>query len=127
MAFSVFVSHVYEDRQVLESLRAWVRQGLLGPGVVLTGETEDVRQAGSTGIRRHLSPKLQGASAVIVLVGNDTHSHTWVSYEAQHALSNRKRVVAVRIPNTTGALPDAVAHLDLVAMNPTAIRRALGT
>jgi len=127
MPTSIFISHVYEDRGARDAIRRWATKGLLGANVVVTGETEDHRQGGSRAIRGHLNPKLRGASAVVVLVGNDTHNHAWVAYEAQHALSNRKRVVAVRIPNTTGAVPQAVAHLDLVAMNPTAVRAALAT
>lgn len=127
MPASLFVSYVYEDLQACQLLRAWAAQGLLGSNVVITGESEDVRQGGDRAVQRHLSPKLQGASAVIVLVGNDTHNHGWIEYEAQHALSNHKRVVAVRIPNTTGAAPQVISRLGLTAMNPAAIRAALGT
>ena len=127
MPASLFISHVYEDLQARDTIRTWVTQGLLGPNIVVTGESQDVRQGGRGAIQRHLSPKLQGASAVIVLIGNNTHNHKWIEYEAQHALSNRKRVVAVRIPNTTGAAPRVVAGLGTVAMSPAAIRSALGT
>jgi hypothetical protein len=127
MPASIFVSHVYEDFAARDNLISWAKYGLLGPGVVIIGESADVRHQGNGGIQRHLSPKLQGASAVIVLVGNDTHNHRWIEYEAQHARSNRKSVIAVRIPNTTGAAPTVIAGLPLVAMDPTAIRAALGT
>lgn len=127
MPASIFVSHVYEDRRVRDNIAAWAQQGLLGANVVVTGESEDVRQQGQRGIRNHLSPMLQGASAVIVLVGNDTHNHAWIEYEAQHALSNRKLVIPVRIPGTTGAPPALIARLPLVPMEAAAIRRALGT
>jgi hypothetical protein len=127
MPASIFVSHVYEDLAARDNLISWAQSGLLGPGVVITGESADVRQEGNRAIQSHLSPKLQGASAVIVLVGNNTHNHRWIEYEAQHAQSNRKSVIAVRIPGTTGAAPTVIARLPLVAMAPAAIRAALGT
>jgi hypothetical protein len=109
MTTSVFVSHVYEDLRTRDSISAWAQGGQLGPNVVVTGESEDVRAKGDAAVRAHLSPKLQGASAVLVLVGNDTHNHRWIEYEIQHALSNHKLVVLVRIPNTTGAPPGIVS------------------
>lgn len=126
MPASLFISHVYEDLHACDTIRAWAAQGLLGLDVVVTGESEDVRQGGYGAIRSHLSPKLQGAAAVIVLVGNNTHNHKWIEYEAQHALSNRKRVIVVRIPNTTGAAPLVVAGLGIIPMTYSAIRVALG-
>ena len=127
MPASVFLSHVHEDYGARDTLRGWATQGLLGPQVVVTGESEDVRQHGDRAISRQLSPKLQGAAAVIVLVGNDTHNHRWVEYEVQHALSNRKLVIVVRIPNTTGAPPSVVGGLSIIPMDPSLIRKALGT
>jgi len=127
MPASIFISHVYEDLKSRDQIQVWANQGLLGPNVVITGESEDHRQGGSNAIREHLNTKLQGASAVLVLVGNDTHNHKWVDHEAQYGRSNHKRVVPVRIQGTTGGLPPAVADLQPVAMDPTAIRRALGT
>lgn len=126
MAYSVFISHVYEDSHARDQVRRWARDGLLGADVVVTGETEDHRLWGRTGIRKHLSPKLRGASAVVVLVGNDTHNHHWVAYEAQHALSDRKKVVVARIRGTTGAVPEILRPLVEVPLDPTALRRALG-
>lgn len=127
MPASLFVSHVHEDLNARDTLIGWAAQGLLGPSVVITGESEDVRQGGHGAIRGHLSPMLRGASAVIVLVGNDTHNHRWIEYEAQHALSMGTRVVVVRIPNTTGAAPAVVARLGIIPMTYSAIRAALGT
>jgi hypothetical protein len=126
MPASIFISHVYENSSARDTIRTWATRGLLGPDVVVTGESEDHRQDGPNAIRGHLSPKLQGASAVLVLVGDDTHNHEWVDYEAQHALSNRKLVVPVRIPGTRGGVPPAVSHLRIIQMDPTAIRTALG-
>lgn len=126
MPASLFVSYVYEDARYRDAIRGWAMQGLLGRDVVVTGESEDVRPQGQGAIRGHLSPKLQGASAVLVIVGNDTHNHAWVEYEAQHALSSGKRLIVVRVPGTRGAAPPNLRGRAEVAMEPGAIRVALG-
>jgi len=73
MPKSVFVSHVYEDLAARDMVRSWSSSGLLGPGVVITGESRDVRQLGASAIRARLSPRLTGAAAALVLVGNNSH------------------------------------------------------
>lgn len=127
MAHSLFISHVYEDYRHRDMVRAWAQQGQLGFNVVVTGESADVRQGGDAAIRAHLAPKLRGASAVLVLLGNDTHNHPWVEYEAQFAQSHHVRVLPVRIPGTSGAAPPNLRWQTEVSMNPAAIRAALGT
>lgn len=127
MPARIFVSHVYEDIVARDTLVSWARQGKLGLGVEITGESDDVRQHGRSAILNHLRPMLRDASAVIVLVGNDTHNHHWIEYEAQYALSHQKKVIAVRIPGTTGAPPTVIARLGLVATEPTALQTALRT
>jgi hypothetical protein len=125
MPMSVFISHVFEDLSSRDKIHEWSRQGKLGANVVIIGESADVRQHGHSAIRNQLSPKLTGAGAVLVLVGDDTHNHSWVDYEVNHALSSRKKVVAVRLAGTTGAGPVSVRSLGLVAFDPAAIAAAL--
>jgi hypothetical protein len=119
--YSVFVSHVFEDRKYVDQLRDWAKRGELGKDVVITGETRDVRQQGDTAIKSLLSPLLTGASCVLVLVGNNSHNHGWVDYEVNHALSGRKLVIPVRLPNTFGAGPSPLQKVKEVAFSPGAI------
>lgn len=125
MPSSVFLSNVYEDRQASATIQAWCNAGKLGSNVVITGESADVRQGGDAAIRAHLAPKIRGASVVLVLIGNDTHNHPWVEYEAQFAQSHHVRVIPVRIPGTTGAAPSNLRWASEVAMEPGAIRKAI--
>lgn len=127
MPASVFISHVYEDKGSRDVIRAWAFGGQLGPGVVPSGESADVRQGGDPAIRAHIGPKVRGASAVLVLLGNDTHNHPWVEYEAQFAQSHQVRVIPVRIPGTRGAAPPNLRWAAEVPLDARAIRAALGT
>lgn len=126
MTASLFVSHVFEDALHRDTIRGWAERGLLGP-VTVTGESADVRQGGDPAIRAHLAPKVRGASAVLLLLGNDTHNHPWVQYEAQFAQSHHIRVVVIRIPGTRGAVPPSLRSHPEIAMDPTSIRSALAS
>ncbi len=126
MPASVFISHVFEDRGAKDLIRSWADAGQLGPGIIVTGESADVRLGGDPAIRAHLAPKLRGAAAVLVLVGNDTHNHPWVEYEAQFAQSHQVRAITVRITGTRGAAPANLRWATEVPLDPVAIRRALG-
>lgn len=123
---SVFVSFVYEHKPWKDKLVAWAEAGRLGD-VTITGESEDVRPQGEQAVKNHLSPKLKGCAAILVLVGDDTHDRPWVDYEVQHAKSHHKRLACVRIPKTRGAPPAAVRDEPPVTFEPGAIRHALGT
>lgn len=124
MSKSVFVSHIYEEKPYKDKLTRWANDRRLG-NVVITGETHDVRQGGHRAITQHLSPRLKGAGALLVLVGDDSHDRPWLDYEVQHASSHHKRIVVVRIPGTDGAAPRAVRGYGEVAFEPSAIRYAL--
>jgi hypothetical protein len=125
MSRSLFVSHVYEDRKHYEDVRRWGAEGKLGDGVVVTGETADVREGGYVAIERHLKPRIQGAAAVLVLVGNNTHNHEWVRHELAWATSAAKLVLAARVPGTTGAAPNGFQHLPLITLDPSTLLKAL--
>jgi len=121
---SVFVSYVFEDKAYKETIEKWALDELLG-NVKITAEKDDVRASGDNAIRNQLSPLLTGAAAVIALIGDDTHNHEWVHYEINHALSNHKKVIPVRIPNTTGAPPNVIKKKELVDFEPDAIKQAI--
>lgn len=120
MASSLFLSYVYEDRRFGDEIGNWVRAGYFGDAVI-TSETQDLRQHGDRAIETHLKPKIRGAACVLCLVGQDTHNHGWVRYELQVAASLNKRVVLIRIPNTTGPAPEGFRHLPLINMDPHSI------
>jgi hypothetical protein len=126
MARSVFVSFVFEDKAHFEMVQRWAADKKLGADVVVIGETADVRQDGEAAIRSHLKPRIEGSSVVLLLLGSNTHNHEWVRYELSVATSFNKRLVLARIPGTRGAAPAGFQHLREIALDPGAIRDALG-
>jgi hypothetical protein len=125
VARSVFISFVLEDKAHFETVQQWAAAKKLGPDVVVIGETKDVRQDGEAAIRNHLKPRIEGSSAVLLLLGSDTHNHDWVRYELSVATSFHKKIVVVRIPRTSGAAPAGFQQLKEVPLDPGAIRNAL--
>jgi hypothetical protein len=126
MPKSVFVSFVFEDKAHSDNVRTWAEKGLLGADVVAIGETKDVRQDGENAVENHLKPRIRGAAAVLLLLGKDTHNHGWVKYELSVATSLNKKIIVARIPGTTGAAPEGFGHLPVIALDPSAIKAALG-
>nr|VFK23460.1 MAG: MTH538 TIR-like domain (DUF1863) [Candidatus Kentron sp. MB]VFK27857.1 MAG: MTH538 TIR-like domain (DUF1863) [Candidatus Kentron sp. MB]VFK74443.1 MAG: MTH538 TIR-like domain (DUF1863) [Candidatus Kentron sp. MB] len=122
---SVFISYKYEDKIWKDKVKKWGSDKRFGGNVVIIGKSEDVRQGGTNAVKGHISPKIRGASDVLVLVGNDTHNSTGVEYEVQHAKSSGKNIILVRIPGTTGAAPRSLMYRDMTAFEPNAIMRAL--
>jgi MTH538 TIR-like domain (DUF1863) len=126
MPHSIFISTVYEDSPLIFQLEVWARENRLGNQVVVTHETKDLRTFGYDAIRKHLRTKIEGASAVLILVGRDTHNHDWISVEVELANSFNKKLVVVRIPNTSGNFPPILVNHSIIEFKPDSIRQALG-
>jgi len=125
MARSVFVSFVFEDKRFFDIVQRWAEEKKFGPDVVVIGETKDVRKEGDAAVRNHLKPRIEGSSAVLLLLGANTHNHDWVKYEMSVATSFHKEIVVARIPDTSGAAPAGFQHIKPVLFDPTALKAAL--
>lgn len=121
MSKSIFISCVYEDSQRINNIKKWAENGQLG-NVKITHETEDKRHAGSAAIKQYIRKKIEGAAVVLVLVGDTTHNHDWIRAEVELANSFHKKLVCVRLPKTTGAVPQILSNYSMVAFDPNAIR-----
>lgn len=104
MSKSIFISFVHEDIQYINNIKFWAEHQQLDDVVIIT-ETEDKRHEGGEAIKHHIKSKIQTASAVVVLIGQDTHNHDWIKAEIELANSFNKKIICIRIPNTTGAVP----------------------
>ena len=125
MPKSVFISYVYEEKSFKDTVASWIEGKRLGSDVVATCERADVRQHGEAEIRNHLQPIIRGCAAVIVLVGDVSHSRKWIDYEVAVAQSLHKVIIPVRIPGTGGGLPKEIANVPVVPFEPNAIASAL--
>lgn len=97
---------------------------LLGD-VVITHETEDKRHLGYEAIRKHIEVKVRGAAIVMVLVGDDTHNHDWIGAEAELANSFHKKLICMRVPQTTGALPSILKKYACIAFHPNSVLKEM--
>lgn len=125
MSKSVFISVVHQDAHLISNLTSWATKGLLGPNATITHETQDKRPEGREAIRNHLRKKIEGASVIIVLIGRDTHNHDWITVEVELANSFHKKLIPVRIPGTTGAVPPILRNHSLVSFDPNSIKNQL--
>lgn len=124
MSKKVFLSYVFEDSGYVAQIRDWAGRGQLGDVEIAT-ETEDVRQLGDGAVYAHLRSKMRGADVLLVLVGQDTHNRRWVDAEIHYFASAGKRIVAVRLPSTTGGMPPEIANTTLLALQPAVIKYAI--
>ena len=124
MSKSIFISCVFEDKEKIVPIQKWVKKGLLGD-VVITYEIEDKRQQGKEAVRQYIRKKIEGAAFILVLVGQDTHNHDWIEAEVELANSFHKEIICVRIPNTTGVVPQLLINRKLIAFHPNSIKQYL--
>ena len=124
MSKSVFISFVHEDKPFLEKIQKWEQQKLLG-ALTITCEVEDKRHEGEIVIRKYLQKKIEGASAILVLVGNNTHNHDWIRAEVELANSYNKKLICVRIPGTTGSVPLILKNYKEITFEPQSILREI--
>lgn len=114
MSRSIFMSYVYEDKKHRDLLKNWCNKKLLGENIQITFERGDYRTKGEAAIKTEILSMIQGAAAVIFLIGQNTHNHPWVNYEAEVTISKKRKVVLVRIPGTTGQSPkNLLKHIEI--------------
>lgn len=104
----IFISHKYEDNKYYNGMA-----GLLtNPNNIcmhsVIRERDDLRDKGENVVKTHLKKKIRNCYAVICLIGQDTHSSKWVQWELEVATSLKKKIIPVRIKDTTGNAPKII-------------------
>lgn len=127
MPKTVFISYVYEDKFYRDQIIDCWKKGLLGEEgeFAFISEDSDKRPEGEAAIKKHIRPKIEGCAILMALIGDNSHNHSWVDYEIDVALSLNKKIIAVRLPNTTGAPPTKIRKLPLIRYKMKAILKAL--
>jgi hypothetical protein len=121
----LFISYAEKDRQYHDRLVEWAKQGLLGTDRAVSVPSGDVARPAHRGLHGHIGVHLLTANAMILLVGNDTHTCEWINNELNHVLTQRKKLVVVRLPGTNGPLPRVAVGQRTVPFTPAAIKSAL--
>lgn len=122
MSKSIFISCVFEDRHRIETIKSWPTSKRLCD-VVITHETEDKIILGKETIKQHIKSKIQGASLILVLIGQDTHNHDWIESGVELANNFHKKILCVRLPHTTGVVTDIFKKYSLISFDPESITR----
>jgi len=93
---NVFISHIHEDDQVLQGLKDLlsrsgynIRDGSIDSSKPNEATSEEYIKSGILG------PRIQWASAMIVLITPNTHTSKWVNWEIEYASREGKRIIGV--------------------------------
>lgn len=124
MGKSIFISHVFEDSIYIGNLKDWAKDPEFGFDTIIALE-QDMRVEGYEAIKKIILNKIKNCSAVIVLIGKDTHNKDWIKAEVEWANSNKKKIVCVRIPNATGAKPTILSNYDVIDFEKKKVQKAL--
>ncbi len=127
MAGPIFISHVFEDGRWIKQLQNWNFQNQLGKVFTLDVFNQDLPPTPDNVLRRDIKERIRKSAAVILLVGNDTHSKEWVRLEVAFAQTYSRPVIVVRIPGTTGGIPVIAESYQPVDFTPAKLKEKLAT
>jgi hypothetical protein len=102
----IYLSYKWEDRESVNGVEGLLKNPNNKYQHQTKREQKDVRNKGETAVKNYLKGIIQDCDALICLIGNDTHNATGVRYELEVAKSLNKKIIAVRIQQTTGGLPN---------------------
>ena len=101
---NIFISHVHEDDALLPKLKSLiskagmeVRDGSINSDKPNAASSEDYIKYGI------LTPRIQWASTLVVLITHETAQSDWVNWEIKHAIEQGKNVVGVYAQGATDA------------------------
>lgn len=113
MSMQIFVSYNFDNHATARNVKTFFQQQggrCQGRPVFVEG---DLSLKGDAAIDAAILRVMEPCVAVLFVVGDDDHNSPWIDREAQVALSRNLGVVAVRVPNTSGGLPNRIARLDI--------------
>ncbi len=107
---NIFISHVHEDDELLPKLKDLIsRNGMeVRDGSINSDKPNDAQNEDYI---KHeiLSPRIQWASTLVVLITNETADSWWVNWEVEYAVKQGKNVIGVFAKGATDAdIPEAL-------------------
>ncbi len=124
MSKSIFISCVHEEKYLIDWLHNWSRAGEFGDIVFIHAMEEDKRSAGDDDVRRYIMDQIDKTTAVVVLVGRDTHNHKWITWEVEIAQRRNKKIFCIRIPNTSGGVPPILKEYPIIEFKLEELKRS---
>jgi len=123
----IFLSYKWEDKIFTDGLRGTFLNPNNEYRHVPSSEREDYREKGKDAIKSYLRGLITDCQALICVIGQNTHSSQWVAYELEVATSQDKKIVPVRIRDTTGGAPKLIKDrkIKIVEWNSRKINDAL--
>jgi hypothetical protein len=112
MAKSVFYSFHY-DRDVHRVQLVRNINALEGQPVLNAQQWENVQAGGRKAIENWIHQQMSHKKAVIVLIGKETASRSWVKYEIEKAWTDKKPLLGILIHGLS-----AVGNVDTAGSNP---------
>ena len=104
----VFLSYKWEDKKNANDLKAYLKNPNNKYNHIPITERKDYRTKGEKYVRGYLKGIIGDCQALICLIGKNTHSSLWVAYELDVATSLQKKIIPVRIPDTSGGPPKRI-------------------
>jgi hypothetical protein len=101
---NVFISHVHEDDDLVPKLKDLMsKAGMEVRDGSITSDKPNEAQSEGYIKRGILEPRIQWASALVVLITHDTAQSWWVNWEIKRAVELGKNVVGVYAHGATDA------------------------
>jgi len=101
----IFLSHKWEDRESANGLEGLLNNPNNKYRHITEREHIDMRNKGENAVKNYLKGIISDCNALICLIGDNTYNATGVKYELEVAKSLGKKIIAVRISQTTGGFP----------------------
>lgn len=107
---NIFISHVHEDDTLVPQLKDLIaRAGMEARDGSITSDKPNEARSKEYIKQEILAPRIQWASALVVLITHDTAQSWWVDWEIEHAVRQGKNVVGVFAQGATDAdIPEAL-------------------
>lgn len=121
---SIFISHVFEDNIHLNKMLKWKEKKLI-EDYTFNFENYDQRIKGENEIKNILKDKIKGCALLLILIGDNTHNHNWIKVEVELANSFKKKILCVRIPNSTGKKPQILNNYKEISLHSNEILKEL--
>jgi hypothetical protein len=108
MSRNIFVSYRFSDRNIAHNVKTFFQpQEGSCDGMPKYVEL-NLSSLGPQVIDDEILRVMSQCMGVLLVVGDDSHNSTWIDREVQLADSLSLGMVAVRLPKTTGGLPNRV-------------------